>query len=137
MFGTDCKVTNRINELALSVEAECHSMSDASFPARVHKICNVMRDAGIVAAHELNYYAVENSFIHFALQGRGGLPIFTGSATRCGITAAPVNCVSPKLQTSIHYYSRVMYSWQSHLLKISIKCTLSLWMCLTRDGVIM
>jgi F-box protein 21 len=55
-----------------------------------------MRENGIIAARDIDYYAIENSFIHLALQGRGSLPItlaiiFTGVARRCDLQAAPIN----------------------------------------------
>jgi Transglutaminase-like superfamily len=79
-------------------------ISDKSLPARVSVICDVMKQEGIVAARDSDYYAVGNSFIHLALEGRGSLPItmaiiFVGIARRCGIAAAPVNHV---ISTSGH-----------------------------------
>ena len=75
-----------------------NSRSDLFLPACVSIICDVMRQEGIVAVRDQDYYAVENSFIHLALQGRGSLPItmaiiFAGIARRCGIAAAPINYV--------------------------------------------
>ena len=57
-----------------------------------------MTSAGIVAANDIDYYNVENSFIHLALEGRPSLPItmaviFSGIANRYGISAAPINYV--------------------------------------------
>jgi hypothetical protein len=76
-----------------------------------------MKQEGIVAARDSDYYAVENSFIHLALQGRESLPItmaiiFVGIARRCGIAAAPVNYVNLRhwiVLTSV--YSLVMSLW--------------------------
>jgi Transglutaminase-like superfamily len=64
-----------------------------------------MFSANIVPVQDVNYYAIQNSFIHFALQGLGSLPItlgiiFTAIATRCGISASPINYVTlPTLWT--------------------------------------
>lgn len=64
-----------------------------------------MFSANIVPAQDVNYYAIQNSFIHFALQGFGSLPItlgiiFTAIASRCGMSASPINYVTPLRGTS-------------------------------------
>jgi regulator of sirC expression with transglutaminase-like and TPR domain len=94
------QIRTRLDELAEASQDVMRSKIDTSLPAWVSAICEVMRQYGIVAAHDRDYYAVENSFIHLALQGRGSLPItmaiiFSGIARRCGIAAAPVNYVCP------------------------------------------
>jgi len=90
----------RLNELAQCALEILDSSKDESQSFAVKTICGVMTTAEIVAAHDTDYYNVENSFIHLALEGRPSLPItmaviFSAVARRCGIAAAPINYVRP------------------------------------------
>lgn len=92
------EIRQRLDRLANSARESILSSSDQSSRACALAICKVMRANGIIAARDIDYYAIENSFIHLCLQGRGGLPItlaiiFTAIANRCKLPAAPVNYV--------------------------------------------
>lgn len=98
MIISELEIRQRLDRLASSAKATISSLSDLSPRARALAICKAMRDDGIVAARDIDYYAIANSFIHLSLEGRGGLPItlaiiFTAIASRCELSAAPINYV--------------------------------------------
>lgn len=87
-----------MERLANVARERIQSLLDQSAKARAQVICQVMKENGIIAARDVDYYAIENSFIHLSLQGRGSLPItlaviFTGVALRCELHTAPINYV--------------------------------------------
>lgn len=93
---SELEVKQRLDRLANSAKETISSLPDQSPRDCALAICKVMRDDGIIAARDIDYYATENSFIHLSLQGRGGLPItlaiiFTAIAGRCELPAAPIN----------------------------------------------
>jgi len=95
---SELEVKQRLDRLANSAKETISSLPDQSPRTRALAICKVMKDDGIIAARDIDYYATENSFIHFSLQRRGGLPItlaiiFTAIAGRCELPAAPINYV--------------------------------------------
>ena len=132
------QVKTRLNELAQLALEILDSSNDKSLPFAVQTICSVMTNAGIVAAHDIDYYNVENSFIHLALKGRPSLPItmaviFSGIAWRCGIAAAPINYVRSTYSSGIsHGLSPAMFLWQFHLPRLLRPQIPFSWMFSTR-----
>jgi hypothetical protein len=67
--------SNRLDALCLAALKELHKNPDNSVHSRVNTISQVRQSQHIRKTSSADYYDVENSFIHLALEGHGSLPI--------------------------------------------------------------